>query len=217
MVYSAAWRQTGDADLAEEAAQAVFVLLTRKALHLRGGVIIAGWLYRTACLTARRALRDQTRRRIKDREAVEMRLTDSNNEVWSRLEPHLDAALANLGEADRTAIVLRFLERRSFRDVAATLNLSEVASKKRVSRALEKLRIGLTRQGVTLGVSAIAAALLPPSCAASAWNKPRVLPTQWRLDRWSCAWSPTKATNRWRVSLSTRNSSLFRTLITPPS
>ena len=100
MVYSAAWRQAGDASLAEEVTQAVFVLLARKAPHLRRGVMVAGWLYRTACLTARRALRDQTRRRIKEREAAEMRLTDSNDEVWTRLKPHLDAALADLGEAD---------------------------------------------------------------------------------------------------------------------
>lgn len=87
MVYSPAWRQAGDASLAEEVTQAVFVLLARKAPHLRRGVMVAGWLYRTACLTARRALRDQTRRRIKEREAAEMRLTDSNDEVWTRLKP----------------------------------------------------------------------------------------------------------------------------------
>src|SRR6266568_3353175 len=57
MVYSAAWRQTGDATLAEEVVQAVFVILARKASRLREGVVIAGWLYHTACLTARRALR----------------------------------------------------------------------------------------------------------------------------------------------------------------
>lgn len=159
MVYSAAWRQTGDADLAEEVAQAVFVLLARKAPRLLGGVVIAGWLYRTASLTARRALRDQTRRRIKDREAAEMRLTDSNDEIWTRLMPHLDAALSNLSDPDRTAIVLRFLERRNFREVAATLGISEDAAKKRVTRALEKLRLVFSRQGVTLGVGGIAAAL----------------------------------------------------------
>jgi RNA polymerase sigma factor (sigma-70 family) len=159
MVYSAAWRQAGDASLAEEVAQAVFVLLARKAPRLRHGVIVAGWLYRTACLTARRALRDQTRRRIKEREAAEMRFSDSNDEVWTRLKPHLDAALADLGEADRTAIVLRFLEQRNFRDVAAALSISEDAAKKRVTRAVEKLRLVFTRQGVTLGLSAIAAAL----------------------------------------------------------
>ena len=159
MVYSAAWRQAGDASLAEEVTQAVFVLLARKAPHLRRGVMVAGWLYRTACLTARRALRDQTRRRIKEREAAEMRLTDSNDEVWTRLKPHLDAALADLGEADRAAIVLRFLEQRNFRDVAAALSISEDAAKKRVTLALEKLRLVFTRKGVTLGLSAIAAAL----------------------------------------------------------
>src|SRR5438552_567750 len=110
MVYSAARRQTGEADLAEEAAQAVFILLARKAPDLRPGVVVAGWLYRTACLTARRALRDQTRRRIKEREAAEMRLTDCNDEVWTRLMPHLDAALAIRGKADRTALVPPFLE-----------------------------------------------------------------------------------------------------------
>lgn len=159
MVYSAAWRQTGDADLAEEVAQAVFVLLAQKAARLRSGVIVAGWLYRTACLTARRALRDQTRRFIKDKEAAEMRLIDSNDEAWTRLKPHLDTALANLGEVDRTAIVLRFLEQQSFRDMATALSISEDAAKKRVRRALEKLRLVFTRQGVTLGVGAIVAAL----------------------------------------------------------
>lgn len=75
------------------------------------------------------------------------------------LVPHLDAALADLGEADRTAIVLRFLERRSFRDLAATLSISEDAAKKRVARGLEKLRVVFNRQGVTLGVGALAAVL----------------------------------------------------------
>lgn len=159
MVYSAAWRQAGDADLAEEVTQAVFVLLARKARSLGGGVVVAGWLYRTACFTARRALRDQTRRRLKEKEAAEMRLTDGDDDVWARLLPHLDAALGNLSKADRTAVVLRFLERRNFREVGATLSISEDAAKKRVERALEKLRLVFSRQGVTLGVSAIAAAL----------------------------------------------------------
>jgi RNA polymerase sigma factor (sigma-70 family) len=159
MVYSTAWRQTSDACLAEEVAQAVFILLARKARELRGSVIVAGWLYRAACLTARRALRDQTRRRLKETEAAQMKSTDSNDEVWTRLMPYLDHALANLGEEDRMAIVLRFLERQSFQDVSSALRISEDAAKKRVIRALEKLHVAFTRQGLTLGLGAITAAL----------------------------------------------------------
>jgi RNA polymerase sigma factor (sigma-70 family) len=159
MVYFAAWRQTGDSDLAEETTQAVFVLLARKAARLGSGVVVAGWLYRTACLTARRALRDQTRRRIKERKAAEMNSSDSDDEAWARMMPHLDAALERLNEADRAAIVLRFLERRKFREVAAVLSVTEDAAKKRVTRALEKLRMVITQRGVILGAAAMAAAL----------------------------------------------------------
>jgi RNA polymerase sigma factor (sigma-70 family) len=159
MVYATAWRQTGDADLAEEVTQAVFILLAQKAPRLSGGVVVAGWLYRTACLTARRVHRDQIRRRIKDREAAEMNLTDAHDETWNRLQPHLDAALTKLAEADRTAVVLRFLEQRNFHEVAATLGGSEEAAKKRVARALQKLRLLFNRQGVTLSLGAMTIAL----------------------------------------------------------
>ena len=61
MVYSTALRQLRDPHLAQDATQAVFVLLARKARCLRSSVILGGWLYRTANFVANRALRARVR------------------------------------------------------------------------------------------------------------------------------------------------------------
>src|SRR5262249_50900125 len=92
-------------------------------------------------------------------EAAHMKSTDASDEAWPRLMPYLDQALENLGDQDRMAIVFRFLERQSFHEVAVGLGVSEDAAKKRVSRALEKLHILFTQQGLTLGLSGMVAAL----------------------------------------------------------
>src|SRR6185369_11669336 len=68
-VYSAAWRQVGDAHLAEEVAQSVFALLARKAGSLRSGVVLNGWLFRTTRFVASRALRGELRRKHREQEA----------------------------------------------------------------------------------------------------------------------------------------------------
>lgn len=66
LVYGAALRQTGDATLAEDIAQTVFVILARKAGGLSPKVYLAGWLYRTTHFTAARAVRKEVRRRQPD-------------------------------------------------------------------------------------------------------------------------------------------------------
>ena len=64
-----------------------------------------------------------------------------------------------LHEADRTAVVLRFLENRSLREVGTALGLQENAARMRVDRALDKLRGLLARRGVTSTVSGLTSAL----------------------------------------------------------
>src|SRR3954452_18904967 len=118
-VYSAAWRQVGDAHLAEEVAQSVFVLLARKAGSLRSSVVLSGWLFRTTRFVASRALRAELRRKRREQEASAMNpsTTDETDAVWQRLAPHLDQAVASLSEPDRSAVLLRFYEKKTLEDV----------------------------------------------------------------------------------------------------
>ena len=63
--------------------------------------------------------------------------------AWQQIEPLLDEAMANLSTADHDAVVLRYFESRSLREVGAALGSSEDAAQKRVARALERLRMNL--------------------------------------------------------------------------
>ena len=86
---------------------------------------------------------------------------------WTLLEPHLDRNLNELSEADRQAIVLRFFEKRDLRSVGEQLGVGEDAARKRVSRALEKLRLKFLKRGLKLSVTGISATLLTNAVTAA--------------------------------------------------
>ncbi|HUS33868.1 MAG TPA: sigma-70 family RNA polymerase sigma factor [Verrucomicrobiae bacterium] len=156
MVHGVALRVAGDA-LADEVTQAVFIILARKAGTLRDGAVVGAWLYRTARFVALEAARAEKRRRARN-EAFCMS-SDESEKVWSELAPVLDEAVGRLGEAERSAVVLRFFEGQTFSEVATELGISEAAAKMRVGRAIEKLRTILAREGVVTSASALGASL----------------------------------------------------------
>src|SRR5438552_14906971 len=156
-VYSAALRMVRDAHLAEDVTQGVFVALARTAHQLANRPVLSGWLHRTAQNLAAKAVRSDVRRRAREQEAAAMNelLTTEPDAIWERIAPHVDAALGELSETDRDALLLRYFERKSAREMAQTLGTSEEAAQKRVSRAVERLREFFAKRGITVGASGL--------------------------------------------------------------
>ncbi len=172
VVWSCARRVTnGDRALAEDVAQQVFADLAMKARAIPRGMPLGGWLHRHAFFTATKAVRSESRRRAREsiaaataamsRSTAHSPPDDDPDALRDRLVPHLDTELAALSPDDRAVLVLRFFEKRSLRSIATLLDIGEDAARKRVHRALDKLRRRLEKRGISLASGAALAALLP--------------------------------------------------------
>jgi uncharacterized protein (TIGR03435 family) len=168
LVYSAALRIVGEAHLAEEVTQAVFIILAKKAGSLSPKIILTGWLYRTARYVSARTLTMQKRRQTREQEAyMRSSMNEPESVVWSEIAPLLDAALAQLGQKDHDAVLLRFFGGKSFRDIGVALGTTEDGAKVRVRRALEKLQKYFTARGVAVSAAVIAGAVSANSVHAA--------------------------------------------------
>lgn len=129
MVYSVALRCVGNHHQAEEITQAVFVVLARKAGSLRRGTVLSGWLFHTARLTTANFIRTETRRARREQEAfMQSHVEENQTEVWQQIAPLLDDAIADLGEKDRNAVVLRFVKGKDYTEVGEVLGASQEAA-----------------------------------------------------------------------------------------
>ncbi|HVX83873.1 MAG TPA: sigma-70 family RNA polymerase sigma factor [Phycisphaerae bacterium] len=173
LIYAAALRQVIDPGLAEDVAQAVFILLSRRAARIRPQHL-AGWLVRAAHFGSKDALKRRRRRQHHEERAMTLRpeLIEPQDaalhaQEWLDLRPHLDAALARLRPVDRTAIALRYIENRSISDVAAAMHITEPAAAKRIQRALGRLRKRLARYAPSATALSLAALLTKHASATA--------------------------------------------------
>jgi RNA polymerase sigma factor (sigma-70 family) len=169
LVYSTALRLVGgDAQLAEDVTQTVFINLANKGRTLSREVMLGGWLHQHTWHVATRAVRAERRRQSREREAMEMNtLPDNSGADLRQVAPILDEAITRLGSEDRTAILLRFFEQRDFHSVGEALGSNADAARMRVNRALEKLHSLLKQRGVTLSIAAFGTALAAQAVTAA--------------------------------------------------
>src|SRR5438132_12637746 len=141
LVYAAAKRQSGgDAQLAEDVTQAVFIVLAQKAKTVPPDRPLSAWLLKVTGYCAANARRQQARRDYHERRAAEMARHDSHTSQhapadWDELAPLLDECISCLRPADRDALLLKYFENKSLRQVGEALGISEEAAQKRVTRA----------------------------------------------------------------------------------
>jgi RNA polymerase sigma factor (sigma-70 family) len=155
LVYSAALRQVRSPQLAEEVSQSVFSDLARNAGKLKPDTILTAWLYQVARRTAIDVVRREARRQLREQIASEMNAMNATTADWTHIEPFLDEAMHTLDETDRAAVLLRYFENKSLREVGATLGTSDDAAQKRVSRGVERLREFFTKRNVTVGAGGL--------------------------------------------------------------
>jgi RNA polymerase sigma factor (sigma-70 family) len=167
-VYATCLRVLGDRHEAEDAAQAVFVVLARKAGSLPRNTVLSGWLYLTARNAARDALKKRARRARHEREAAEMKPRQADRPAnWEEIRPQLDVALSALSARQRDVVILRYLYGRSQLEAAEELGCSRESVALAATRGLAKLRGRLARRGVAVPAAALGGLLTEKTVSAA--------------------------------------------------
>jgi RNA polymerase sigma factor (sigma-70 family) len=168
MVLGVCRRLLADAHEAEDAFQATFLILVRKAGSLRRSDLLEHWLYRVAYRVAARARAESFRRRAREQQGLEV-LAESREKTddLADLKQVLDREVGRLPEKYRTAIVLCDFEGRTNEEAARRLGCPVGTVRSRLSRGREHLRGRLTRLGLAPS-AALLGAILAPEIATAA-------------------------------------------------
>jgi RNA polymerase sigma factor (sigma-70 family) len=170
MVLGVCKRVLGNETDAEDAFQATFLVLVRKATSIIPRTQVGNWLHGVAHKTALKAKAMNRRRRIKEREAGAAPGRNATDDTWESLLEILDGELRALPEKYRAPIVLCDLEGLSYREAAARLRCPQGTLSGRLTRARALLARRVVRRGSTVTSAALAtllardaSAFVPPS------------------------------------------------------
>jgi RNA polymerase sigma factor (sigma-70 family) len=160
MVLAVCRRLLHDPHAAEDAFQATFVVLVRKANSIRKHASLASWLYGVAQRVAARARVQAARQRSRERRAPVMSHEPPLDETtWQELQAVLDEEMGQLPERYRAPLVLCYLEGQTQEHAARELGCPRTSLASRLARARELLRERLVRRNLTLSAGLLATAL----------------------------------------------------------
>jgi RNA polymerase sigma factor (sigma-70 family) len=160
MVLGVCRRILHDPHDAEDAFQATFLVLVRKANCITKRDLLAQWLYGVACRTAWHARTARSERQAREREAPIMPATDSTAEVdWRSLRPVLDEEIGRLPPKYRAPLVLCYLEGKTYAEAARQLGCPKGTVATRLARARDRLQTRLIRRGLALSAEALTTVL----------------------------------------------------------
>jgi len=161
---------------AEDAFQATFLILSRKASSVRKRGSIGSWLHGVAYRTALKARKKNAARRKHEANAAERVVAAKEDLSWREAQCVLHEELSGLNERLRAVLVLCYLQNRTYDDAARLLAIAKSTLKKRLEQGREVLRARLIRRG--LGPAAVLIATVWPFATATAATMPLTLATE---------------------------------------
>jgi RNA polymerase sigma factor (sigma-70 family) len=167
MVLRVCGQVLGDPHAAEDAFQAAFLVLARKARSFRPSDPIAPWLQQVAWRTASRLRAQAARRRGHERRAAERAPLAATDRGWDDLGEALHEELGRLPARYRLPLVLCYLEGLTSEQAARQLGWPAGTVRSRLTRGRDRLRFRLLRRGLAPSAAALAAALAPRSAWAA--------------------------------------------------
>jgi RNA polymerase sigma factor (sigma-70 family) len=167
MVLSVCHRVLGDAESAQDAFQATFLVLVQRAASIRKQQSVASWLYGVAQRVASKARARSTARLKRERRGEKMLRKEPLDELtWQELRTVLDEEIARLPEKNRTPLVLCYFQGKTQEQAAVELGWPTRSLTSRVARGRELLRRQLLRRGISLPAAALATALCDKATGA---------------------------------------------------
>jgi RNA polymerase sigma factor (sigma-70 family) len=168
LVYGAAFRGLNQPEAAAEVTQNVFILMARKSHWLCGKSTLAPWLHHAALLEVRQWWRGEYRRQRREIAARELGTLMKDNESLSQaLAGALDEGLEGLRPPERAALLLRYFEGLSHREIGLRLGTTEDAARMRVNNALDHLTEFFRGRGYSVPAATATAAVLTATAATA--------------------------------------------------